>query len=325
MLTSILLILLVEPLLADHLISYHIYKCLNDCSSCTVHYSGSALYCQPKACVPDKNAILVEKLVCGDVVDHVGGGEPHFTMWQDQHFSFHGQCDLLVFNNPNFAYGAGIIVQIRTKIRQYYSFIKNIAIQVGHEKFEIEAKARGGPGVNFYHNGKSHPQLITTLAGYQVRKVDNETWCKDSCPEAEIYHFDFEEFGTVKAGSWGSFLHIRLSLPSTSYLTSFGLLGKYGEIGFFARNSTILQSAELYGQEWQVLDTEPMLFHDEKYPQYPEQCIMPESTSRRIIDRETRRMAQTACSHLSGYLLDMCIFDVEATGDVRMAISPLFI
>jgi len=261
---------------------------------------------------------------CDDTAeDQSCGGDPHFKMWGDQHFSFHGQCDLLVFSNPNFAFGAGLIIQIRTQIKKYYSFINNIALEVRNQSFEIEGNR--GQGVNFYLNGKSYAQPITKFAGYHVRKVEDATWCKEKCSEAEIYNFDFETLGTVEVGNWGSFLHLRLSLEPSSYNASVGLLGTYGEVGFFARDGTILHSANLYGHEWQVLDTEPMLFHETKYPQYPEQCIMPKLTARRIIDEETHRMAETVCSHLSGSLFDMCVFDVEATGDERMAISPLYV
>jgi len=216
-----------------------------------------------------------------------------------------------------------MIIQIRTKIRRYYSYIKNLVIKVGEEHFEIEE--RKGSGVNFYYNGNSYDQPLTTFAGYRVRKVENATWCKDKCSETEILNFDFEEFGSVEVGNWAGFLHMKMNVQPPAYHDSVGLLGKYGETGFVARNGTILQSANLYGKDWQVLDTEPMLFHDSRQPQHPEQCIMPKANYRRFVHNENSQMAERVCSHLSGSLLDMCIFDVKATGDERMAISPIYL
>merc|ERR1719494_283570 len=99
-------------------------------------------------------------------------------MWNGEHFSFHGQCDLLIYSNPKFASGAGLMIQTRTEIKKHFSYIKNIAMQVGDQYFEMEAN---GGYANFYLNRKVHGDLITAFAGYQVRKVEAAPWCKDKC------------------------------------------------------------------------------------------------------------------------------------------------
>lgn len=312
---SIFLVLLLEPLLADkHKYKEHKWDCTAKCAKCSWKSTSTVDSCTPVDCTQENSPLTA--VSC----DVISGGDPHFIMWNDQHFSFHGECDLLIYSNQKFASGAGLMIQIRTEIKNYFSYIKNIAIQVGDQFFEIEANSGH---TNFYLNRKVHEEPITTFAGYQVRKVKDAPWCKDKCSFAKILNFDFEELGTMDVGQWGTFLHLRLGV-APSYQDTFGLLAKLGEAGFFARNDTVLQSADLYGKEWQVLDTEPMLFHETRQPQYPEQCIMPKPIARRFIDGETRRMAQRVCSHLSGPRLDMCIFDVEATGDENMAISPLY-
>jgi len=256
----------------------------------------------------------------GVLLFHVHG-DPHFTMWDNTHFSYHGQCDLVLFSNPKFAHGSDMTIQLRTEIREYYSFIRSIAIRIGDENFEIEGN---GGGMNFYYNGEAIGEPVTTLAGYEVRKVVDPAWCKEKCSEGEIYSVDIKDRGSVELGSWGSFLHIKMALQQAFYNGSVGLTGNYETHGFISRIGDVLQSADLFGQNWQVLDTEPMLFHKKRYPQYPERCIMPQPIARRIIRDETREMAQKVCSHLSDSLRDMCIFDVEATGDERLALSPLY-
>jgi hypothetical protein len=271
-----------------------------------------------------------------------GFGDPHFVMWNQKHFSFHGQCDLVFYSNSKFASGAGMIIQLRTEIRDHWSFIRSMAIRVGDQTFEIEKK--DGPGMNFYYNGKAVGQPISTLAGYQVLKAEvvDKEWCGKRCSMFEVYRIDFKGHGHLEFHGWTNpILHMDLSSETlcTSgpcnisalgngfpfYHGSVGLVGNYQVSGFVARNGTLLESANVFGQNWQVLDTEPMLFHKERHPQYPEPCIMPKRSARRITNQEIRNMAQTVCSHLSDSLLDMCIFDVEATGDEIMALSPFYV
>jgi len=314
--------LLAGLLLADHKYKETYWVCTGMCLNCIEATISTTSDCKEKPCIPNPYISGNTKVTC-DLIpgNHSACCDPHFTMWDDQKFSFHGECDLVLYSNPNFASGTDLVIHIRTQIQKYYSFIKNIAIKVGNHYFEVEERI--GKGVNYYNNGKL-VERPNTFAGYHVREVENATWCKEKCSETEILSIDFEEWGSLEVGNWAGFLHIQLSLQPANY-DSVGLLGKYGEIGYFARNGTVLRSPNSYGQEWQVLDSEPMLFHEPRYPQYPEQCVMPKPTTRRATNEKTRRMAETACTHLSGSLLDMCIFDVEATGDIRMAISPMYV
>lgn len=333
---SIFMFFLVQPLLADTQWLQTTWKCDLLCN-CWMETTNTVLMCSVKLC---EIASFSRTQVTCDLKAHTHG-DPHFVMWNNnEHFSFHGQCDLVFFSNPNFASGAGMIIQIRTEIREHWSFMRSMAIRVEDQTFEIEKK--DGPGMNFYYNGKAIGQPITTLAGYEVRKVVDPEWCKERCSEVEVYRIDFKDHGNLEVRGWrNSILHMQLSSEplyrsascnrsalddgSALYHGSVGLTGNYQVSGFVARNGTLLKSADLFGQNWQVLDTEPMLFHKARHPQYPERCIMPKPSARRIINQETRNMAQTVCSHLSDSLFEMCVFDVEATGDETMALSPLYV
>jgi hypothetical protein len=80
-----------------------------------------------------------------------------------------------------------------------------------------------------------------------------------------------------------------------------------------------------YGQEWQVRGDEPSLFHDVRLPQHPGVCTLPslKQTSqlrRRLAatSSEEKLEAEKACEHW-GEGKDDCVYDVLATGDLRMA------
>jgi hypothetical protein len=85
---------------------------------------------------------------------------------------------------------------------------------------------------------------------------------------------------------------------------------------------TIINDWDTFGQEWQVLATEPKLFHVDESTQFPEKCLMPtkvKAVSRRRLDGLVYAEAEEACSHVNGVERDNCVFDVLATADVDMA------
>jgi hypothetical protein len=88
---------------------------------------------------------------------------------------------------------------------------------------------------------------------------------------------------------------------------------------------TVMSDANAFGQEWQVLDTDPTLFQTARLPQHPQKCIMPSakatSTLRRRLEESSMDQlaaAEKACAHW-GKGKDDCVFDVLATGDLEMA------
>jgi hypothetical protein len=108
---------------------------------------------------------------------------------------------------------------------------------------------------------------------------------------------------------------------------SVGLMGDFGEGRMLARDGkTVLDDANAFGQEWQVLDTEPTLFQNLRLPQHPMECTLPppiQATSqlrRRLLESSVdERAAEKACEHW-GEGKDDCVFDVLTTGDLEMAV-----
>ena len=81
---------------------------------------------------------------------------------------------------------------------------------------------------------------------------------------------------------------------------------------------TVFTDANQMGREWQVTDTEPMLFNNIRAPQFPETCILPSVTSRRL-KMTDRRMAEEICANVEANLVEFCIQDVMLTGDKDLA------
>jgi hypothetical protein len=88
---------------------------------------------------------------------------------------------------------------------------------------------------------------------------------------------------------------------------------------------TVLDDANAFGQEWQVLDTgEPSLFQTLRLPQHPMECTVPPPVQasqlrRRLLETSSINEldAEKACAHW-GDVKDDCVFDVLTTGDLEM-------
>merc|ERR1712183_1145735 len=65
-------------------------------------------------------------------------GDPHFKTWPQEHFEYHGQCDMILTKDKNFAGGIGLEVQIRTKLIRFWSYIKSAVIRIGDDILEVQ-------------------------------------------------------------------------------------------------------------------------------------------------------------------------------------------
>jgi hypothetical protein len=89
--------------------------------------------------------------------------------------------------------------------------------------------------------------------------------------------------------------------------------------------NTVLADHNTFGQEWQVLDTEPKLFDTSRLPQHPQACTMPLPAQTSLLRRRLSESkgaelaAEKACAHW-GEGKDDCVFDVLTTGDLEMAV-----
>jgi hypothetical protein len=241
------------------------------------------------------------------------GGDPHFKTWTGEKYDYHGECDLVLVDNPTFWNGLGLKVHIRTERYKYWSFISNIAVKIGDNVLEFNNDVN-----NFKINGERVEEkkkyVYTYLSGFHVRRD----------PKAISIRFD----SGIKAKidliqRKNGFPAVVVDGASTEiFKGSLGMLGDWETGKRLARDGVTEmndEDATAFALEWQVRDTEPLLFSEARYPQYPTICTPPsKSLTNRLGMSSFRKEAEQACAHWTHDKED-CIFDVIATRDITVA------
>jgi hypothetical protein len=132
----------------------------------------------------------------------------------------------------------------------------------------------------------------------------------------------------IKVKTYKDFVSVLIDQAQSKHFgDSVGLMGDFRKGHMIARDGkTILDDPNAFGQEWQVLDTEPTLFQTLRLPQHPMECTMPppmeaSQVRRRLLESSpvAELAAEEACAHWSEGK-DDCVFDVLTTGDLEMAV-----
>ena len=235
-----------------------------------------------------------------------GGGDPHFKTWTGQKFDYHGECDLVLVNSPAFANGLGLRVHIRTTRVGYYSYIERIAVNIGSDVLEFDNHLD-----NYLLNGKKAGEK-PRLAGYEIR------------------HFKKAKAISVRLNdrtkSKIDLFHRRNGMPyvvvdgghdKDLFQGGLGLIGDWENGSMVARDGkTEVTDATEFALEWQVRDTEPMLFQNIRAPQFPQVCTPPKKRmGGRLGDSHMKEKAEKVCEAWKEDK-DDCIFDVMATRDL---------
>lgn len=213
---------------------------------------------------------------------------------------------------PNFEPGLDLRIHVRTTIRYNYSFIESAAIRIGDDTLEVVSF--GGYALNGIGNADLE-DAEANLAGYKIthsRPNDKEhVFAISIGPHETITISTFKDIVSVMIDDGGI---------SNHYDASVGIMGSFVGGSMLARNGTvIMEDPHEFGQEWQVLSDEPMLFRTLRAPQFPQQkCRLPSSDGtkdarhlRRLGENSiTREAAEKACAHLeAGSSKEACIFD----------------
>merc|ERR1712125_296653 len=204
-------------------------------------------------------------------------GDPHFKLWDGEAYDFHGICYLVLLHNPEFNNDLGMDIHIRTKKMKHWSYIKTAVIRIGNESFEVMAERKH----NYYWNNRiagdeeiyTMKELPATISGYniQFRKInsqqleytiviDNNKNEKNKKKTNEIKtknKKDKEEKIVFK--TWINFVRVDVINPTyENFKHSVGLMGTFEESAKMGRdNTTVINDLNLFGQEWQVLPSEP--------------------------------------------------------------------
>lgn len=237
-------------------------------------------------------------------------GDPHFRLWGGNWYDYHGQCDLVLLEDPTFADDTGLTIHVRTTIRLDMSFIETAAIKFGNDILEVSSYGR------YIVNGVDDADLDAAFKDNKFSVVHNMFSKKE-------HHFDILLNGlkalSIKAHKDIVSVTIDARLPK-----SVGLLGDYNTGEKLARNGTMISDSNEFGQEWQVRGEEPQIFQSRREPQYPQQCVLPgpanAAESRRLgANAISEEVAHEACSQWDREQQNMCIFDVMRSGDLDMA------
>merc|ERR1712179_67127 len=106
-------------------------------------------------------------------------GDPHFKTWQNEHFEYHGQFDLILAKDLDFADGLGLDVQLRTKLVRFWSYIQRVAIRIGDDILEIQGSkdlddiSTANYWINFEYQGE-----LTAIGGFPVTLALSEVKSK---------------------------------------------------------------------------------------------------------------------------------------------------
>ena len=249
-------------------------------------------------------------------------GDPHFRTWNNGgSFDFHGECDLVLLDNPGFWNGLGMKIHIRTKIETWWSFIESAAIQIGKETLEV-------------HGGMQHIRYRVNGAR-ELFEVTNDATAMEAFPvhfrrinphQSQV-RVDLGEGNAVSIETFKRFTRVNLNVHDAhNFMRSVGLLGSFPEGTKLARDGiTVLEDSNKFGQEWQVRPDEAIFYQDVNSGQSTSMCVMPEQRTkqekRRRLGEATiqREAAAAACAHAKKEDYDSCIFDVMTTNDIEMA------
>ena len=252
-------------------------------------------------------------------------GDPHFKTHGGEMYDFHGGCDLVLLDNPDFHGGLGMLVHIRTKIETWWSYVESAVVRIGDETLEIKEGGLFTNGVAIDMESLENEKFyLTEMSGLQMRYMQS-----GSNLEAHIYLGNGEK---LLMKTFKGFVKVEMAAEGSEYYKgSHGLLGRFPDGKRVGRDGeTFIEDVNAFGQEWQVLPEEPKLFHTyegEWVVPAGQKCAMPTETlekkqlrQRRLANGMALQEAEKACSHLeSADDRKACVFDVVSTQDVNMA------
>ena len=216
---------------------------------------------------------------------------------------------------PNFTPDAGLDIHVRTKVRYDYSYIESAAIRIGTETLEVASYGE------YFLNGVENAALPNTINGYEITHIEVSE-------KEHEFRIEIEEAEHIVIKTFKDMVSVSLDSDKERFSGSVGLMGDPKSGKMLARNGTLLEDPNAFGADWQVRDTEPMLFQTVKGPQYPQECKLPDITqkqSRRLGENTVfRKQAELACASWDEATRDNCIHDVIATGDLDLAAAGAF-
>lgn len=247
-------------------------------------------------------------------------GDPHFKTFHNEHFEFHGQCDLVMASVKNFANqkDVSLDIHLRTKLVRFWSYNEVVAIRIGNDILEVKGSNAKNGELNYWINFQSNGKL-SNLAGFPVTISPIKN--KFTIDLDSVYAGQKIEIKTFR-----EFVSVNIVRPTEeSFGTSVGIIGDFKTGKTLARDGeTVLDDFTDLGLEWQVLPTDDHLFHDLGTPKFPVSCLLPEDPrgvrGRRLAESSISiEDAEITCASLKDPLtIKDCVYDILATQDIEM-------
>jgi hypothetical protein len=197
------------------------------------------------------------------------------------------------------------------------SYISSATLRIGTDILEVESQ-----GI-YYLNGVIGAALPNEFSGFAF----SHTQPTDKQHVFEVHLGGRER---IKIKTYNDFVSVLIEQGQIEHFgDSVGLMGDFGKGRMLARDGkTVLDNVNEFGQEWQVLDTEPSLFQTPFLPQDNQECTLPSpmvqaSQLRRRLSSIDHIAAEEACEHWGDGKAD-CVFDVLTTGDLEMAMAGAY-
>jgi hypothetical protein len=200
----------------------------------------------------------------------------------------------------------GLDINIRTSERNGTSYISSAVIKIGSDKIEIQEDG------SYYWNDQHNIPLPSLFGDSKLTYVVVDGWLP-------MWTMTSPRGGTIFVQIFDVMVDVKISgFSNESVSDSVGLMGDY-DSGFLVnrRGDWMFNIAE-FGNDWQVRDTEPMLFHEVQEPQYPSKCRMPlkDDVDRRLrsLGNISEEEATMICSESGKYFED-CVEDIQLMGN----------
>ena len=251
---------------------------------------------------------------CGPTTSE-GGGDPHFARWGQKHDTFHGECDLVLAQNPSFHHGAGFSFHARTKIDSYFSFIETGALKIGSNTVQFY---RDHFFLNDVRMTPADLPVVFTEGGFEYAITD----VPSELQSHQNYAVNLNGVSSILVRFYKKFMTYKISADASDFEESMGLMGDFRTGNMVSREGQVMSNFEEFAFEWQVNpDVDGMIFQDAREPQLPyERCRMPTEARpnrRKLRSTALFEQAQSACAGASN--VNLCVDDVLSTGDIGLA------
>jgi hypothetical protein len=235
-------------------------------------------------------------------------GDPHFETWYEQRYDFHGICDLVLVSSASFMNNLGLDIHIRTSERVGTGYISAAVIKIGNDKLEVHQDG------SFYWNNSPTTSLPDRFGEATISYMVYGGWLP-------IWEITTKSGGKIFVQVFDFMVDVELyGFENENMTDAIGLMGDF-ETGFLLdRNGNWVFDTDQFGHEWQVRDYEEMLFLDEREPQFPTTCQMPNAAERsRRLERSSisEERANEICAHAEHYFWE-CTQDTRLTGNKEM-------